>query len=58
MGQTVLLPWTIQIEPHNPRSTPTKAMMNITSAILGVVYIFAVLLGSDDSCTTRWEYLF
>ena len=27
------------IEPHNPRTTPTKAMMNIASAILGVVYI-------------------
>ena len=27
------------IEPHNPRTTPIKAMMNIASAILGVVYI-------------------
>ena len=27
------------IEPHNPRTTPTKAVMNIASAILGVVYI-------------------
>ena len=27
------------LEPHNPRTTPTKAMMNIASAILGVVYI-------------------
>ena len=26
-------------EPHNPRTTPTKTMMNIASAILGVVYI-------------------
>ena len=24
-----------QIEPHNPRTTPTKAVMNIASAILG-----------------------
>ena len=27
------------IEPHNPRTTPTKTMMNIASVILGVVYI-------------------
>ena len=30
---------TPKIEPHNPRTTPTKAMMNIASAILGVVYM-------------------
>ena len=29
----------LEFEPHNPRTTPTKAMMNIASAILGVVYI-------------------
>ena len=27
------------VEPHNPRTTPTKTMMNTASAILGVVYI-------------------
>ena len=26
-------------EPHNPRTTPTKATMNFASSILGVVYI-------------------
>ena len=33
------------MEPQNPRTTPTKAMMNI-------------LLGSDNSCTTPFEILF
>ena len=27
------------LEPHNPRSTPTQAMINIASAILGMVYM-------------------
>ena len=27
------------IKPHNPRTTATKAIMNIASAIMGVVYI-------------------
>ena len=30
-----------KIEPHNPRTTPTKAKINITIAIVGVVYIFS-----------------
>ena len=29
----------MEVEPHNPPTTPTKTMMNIASAILGVVYI-------------------
>ena len=45
-------------EPHNPRTTPTKTMMNIASAILGVVFHFAVLLGSDHSYTTPFEIPF
>ena len=31
-------PRTEKFEPHSPRTTPTKAMMKITSAILGVVF--------------------
>ena len=47
-----------RIEPHNPRNTPTKAMMNIASAILGGGIQFAVLLGSDNSYTTPFEIPF
>ena len=46
------------LEPHNPRTTPTKAMKNIASAILGVVAHFVVLLGSDNSYTTLFEIPF
>ena len=43
----------LQVKLHNPRTNPTKAMMNIASAILGlVVVVYILLLGSDDSCTT------
>ena len=41
-----------KIEPHHPRTTPTKAMMNITSAILGLVFfVLLSYLGSDNSYT-------
>ena len=44
-----------EIEPHNPRTTPTKTMMNIASHSKcnpgGGIY-FAALLGSDNLYTT------
>ena len=30
----------LELEPHNPRTTPTKAMMNIDNAILEMVKIW------------------
>ena len=37
-------------------TTPTKAMLTIACAILGVVFLFALLLGSDNSYTTSSTY--
>ena len=49
-------------EPHNPRTTATKGMMNIASAIPGGGVYFAVLLGFrpgfDNSYTTPLKTLF
>ena len=36
-------------EAHNLRTTPRKTLLNIAIAILRVVYIFAVLLGAENS---------
>ena len=41
-SQNRLLSFVPTLEPHNPHTTPTKAMLNIASAIRGVVYILLV----------------
>ena len=42
----------LNVRPRNARTTPTKSTINIASAKLGVVRIFVLFLGSDNSHTT------
>ena len=50
--------WFIIYFPNDESTTLTKVVMNIASSIWGVVYIFAVLVGSDNSCATPSQYHF
>ena len=42
--RTIPLLCAIRIEPHNPRTTPAKTMINIASAVLGVVHLLLLSL--------------